>query len=71
VSEVRDGLDLDLLTHDVAKFCALLLKRNGYVLEQLHSPLVVGGDAHDELKAIAAGRVTNNHAQHYLGFADT
>ncbi len=41
VSEVRDGLELDLVTHDVAKFFGLLLQRNGYVLEQLYSPLVV------------------------------
>jgi predicted nucleotidyltransferase len=72
VSELRDGLDLDLVTHDIAKFCSLLLKRNGYVLEQLYSPLVVsGGDGHDELKAIAAGCITRNHAHHYLGFAAT
>src|SRR5512134_1189689 len=41
VSEVVEGLELDLVTHDVHKFFGLLLKRNGYVLEQLSSPLVV------------------------------
>ncbi len=28
-------LELDLVTHDAAKFFALMLRRNGYVLEQL------------------------------------
>jgi predicted nucleotidyltransferase len=71
-AEVRDGLDLDLVTHDLTKFCGLLLRRNGYVLEQLYSPLIVtGGPAHDELKAIGTGCITSNHAHHYLGFAGT
>ncbi len=71
VSEISDGLDLDLVTHDIGKFATLLLKRNGYVLEQLYSPLVVaGGELHDELKSIAAGCITRHHVHHYLGFAD-
>ncbi len=54
VSEVRDGLEIDLVTHDARKFFALLLKKNGYVLEQLLSPLIVHTtEAHEELKAIA------------------
>ena len=40
-SGVRDGLEIDLVTHDVKKFFGLLLKKNGYVLEQLYSPLVL------------------------------
>jgi hypothetical protein len=72
VSDVSDGLDLDLVTHDIGKFATLLLKRNGYVLEQLYSPLVVaGGELHDELKTVAAGCITRHHVHHYLGFADT
>lgn len=35
-SEVIDGWKIDLVTHDVKKFFLLLLKRNGYVLEQLY-----------------------------------
>jgi predicted nucleotidyltransferase len=54
----------------VRKFLLLLLKPNGYVLEQLYSPLVVvGGETHDELKAIARGCITRRHARHYRGFA--
>src|SRR5436190_19042999 len=41
VSRQEDGLDLDLVTHDAKKFFGLLLKKNGYVLEQLYSPLTV------------------------------
>jgi len=67
---VRDGVTIDLVTHDVAKFCELLLRRNGYVLEQLLSPLVVvTGDVHAELVALAPRCVTRHHAHHYRGFA--
>jgi predicted nucleotidyltransferase len=66
------GVEVDLVTHDVKKFFTLLLRKNGYVLEQLYSPLVVVGSAeHEELKAIARGCVTRHHSHHYLGFAET
>ncbi|MBW4620170.1 MAG: nucleotidyltransferase domain-containing protein [Cyanosarcina radialis HA8281-LM2] len=72
VSKVEEGLEIDLVTHDLKKFCGLLLKRNGYVLEQLYSPLVVSTTPeHEELKAIAAGCITKYHSYHYLGFAQT
>jgi predicted nucleotidyltransferase len=71
-SHVREGLQVDLVTHDVAKFFALLLRRNGYVLEQLCSPLVVRTTPeHDELQALVPGLVTRHHAHHYAGFAHT
>ncbi len=51
---VRDGVEMDLVTHDLRKFVRLMLRRNGYVLEQLLSPLVVRtSDAHAELVALA------------------
>jgi len=66
----EDGVELDLVTHDARKFFALLLKPNGYVLEQLYSPLVVHtSPEHEELKQLAKGCVTRHHAHHYLGFA--
>jgi uncharacterized protein len=72
VSEIRDGLEIDLVTHDVKKFFGLLLKKNGYVLEQLYSPLVVKtSPAHEELKEIARGCITRHHSHHYFGFAET
>jgi uncharacterized protein len=71
-SGLRDGIEMDLVTHDVLKFFTMLLKRNGYVLEQLYSPLVVHTTPeHQELKEIAAGCVTRHHSHHYLGFAAT
>ncbi len=71
-SGVHDGMEIDLVTHDAKKFFALMLKKNGYVLEQLLSPLVVHTTPeHDELKALAAGCITKHHAHHYLGFAET
>jgi predicted nucleotidyltransferase len=69
---VYDGLEIDLVTHDAAKFFGLMLKRNGYVLEQLLSPLVVfTTPEHEELKSIASSCITRHHAHHYLGFAAT
>ncbi len=69
---VVDGVELDLVTHDAGKFFRLLLKRNGYVLEQLLSPLVVKtSPEHEELCSLAPSCITRHHAHHYLGFADT
>jgi len=71
-SSVVEGVALDLVTHDLAKFCRLLLRPNGYVLEQLLSPLVVHTTAyHQELVALAPRCLTRHHARHYLGFAST
>lgn len=72
VSSIEEGLQIDLVTHDVKKFFILLLKRNGYVLEQLYSPLIVQTTPeHESLKAIATKCITRNHYYHYLGFAKT
>lgn len=72
VSEIRDGLEIDLVTHDAYKFFMMMLKRNGYVLEQLFSPLVVQTTPeHALLKEIAQDCITHHHAHHYLGFAKT
>ncbi len=70
VMEDVSGLELDLVTHDAEKFFRMLLKRNGYVLEQLYSPLVVQtSPAHARLKDLAQGCITRQHGQHYLGFS--
>ena len=72
VLEFHENLEIDLVTHDIKKFFLLLLKKNGYVLEQLYSPLVVyTTPAHEELKAIATGCITRHHSHHYFGFAQT
>jgi uncharacterized protein len=72
VSGIRDGLEMDLVTHDVRKFFLLMLKKNGYVLEQLYSPLVVRTTPeHQELREIGRDCITRHHVYHYIGFAET
>ena len=71
-SGIHDGLEIDLVTHDAKKFFGLMLKKNGYVLEQVLSPLVVqSSPEHEQLKTLALKCVTKHHAHHYLGFAAT
>lgn len=72
VSGFFDGLEVDLVTHDARKFFGLMLRKNGYVLEQLYSPLIVRtSPEHAELREIGKGCVTRHHAHHYFGFAQT
>ena len=67
----KESVELDLVTHDVKKFFKLLLRPNGYVLEQLLSPIVVYSTTeHEELKAISVDCLTRHHVHHYLGFAE-
>lgn len=77
-SRVIEGLEMDIVSHDVKKFFGLLLKKNGYVLEQLFSPLIVHTTPeHEELKSICrsggreSGVITKHHSHHYFGFAET
>jgi uncharacterized protein len=68
--KTRDGVELDVVSQELAKFCRLLLRPNGHILEQVLSPLVVAtSDLHAELVAAAPGCVTRFHSHHYLGFA--
>lgn len=63
-------LDLDLVAHDVRKFARMMTQHNGYVLEQLYSPLVVvTSDAHETLRALGEGCITRPTVRHYRGFA--
>jgi uncharacterized protein len=72
ISARKGDIELDLVTHDIKKFFLLLLKKNGYVLEQLYSPLVVQtSSGHEELKSIAGACITRHHKHHYSCFADT
>ena len=71
-TQVRDGVEVDWVAHDVRKFARLMTQRNGYVLEQLYSPLVVhGGPWLDELRMIGRGCITRHLYHHYRGFAKT
>ncbi len=64
-------VEVDLVTHDVAKFFKLLLGKNGYALEQVFSPIVVqsAGTAFDELRDIAARTITKHHHYHFERFS--
>jgi uncharacterized protein len=67
--KIEEG-ETDLVTHEARKFFRFLLRDNGYVLEQLYSPLVLSTTPeHEELKHIARGCVTRTCVRHYLGFA--
>lgn len=71
-SRVIEGLEMDIVSHDLRKFIGLLLKKNGYVLEQLFSPLVVQtSPTHEQMKELAVGCITRHHSHHYFGFAET
>src|SRR6266496_3467035 len=59
-SRVIEGLEMDIVSHDVRKFFGLLLKKNGYVLEQLFSPLIVHTTPeHEELKEICLSGISS------------
>jgi predicted nucleotidyltransferase len=69
---IQQGIEIDLVTHDLKKFMQLLLKKDGNALEQLYSPLVLQTTpAHEELKAIGRQCITRHHSHHYFGFAET
>jgi predicted nucleotidyltransferase len=68
--EDKTSIDLDWVAHDIRKFARLMTNHNGYVLEQLYSPLVViTTNAHEELLEIGKGCITRPTVRHYQGFA--
>lgn len=68
--EDKNRIELDWVAHDIRKFARLMTNHNGYVLEQLYSPLVVvSSPAHEELLELGRGCVTRPTVRHYQGFA--
>jgi len=68
--EDKTIIDLDWVAHDIRKFARLMTNHNGYVLEQLYSPLVVvTTPAHEELLRLGKGCITRPTVRHYQGFA--
>ncbi len=66
----REGIEVDLVSHELEKFLGLMLERNASALEQIFSPhVVVADETFETLKTLAAGCVTRNHFHHYNGFA--
>lgn len=65
----KDGLEVDLVCHDILKFCRLLHKRSGEILEQLYSPLVVWpSPLLGELQDLFLPHVGREFYYHYRGF---
>lgn len=65
----HDGIEIDIVSHDIGKYFSLLVKNNGYVLEQIFSPLiVVGAEFLEQLRPIATRCITRHHYHHYRGF---
>jgi predicted nucleotidyltransferase len=68
--EDKHRIDLDFVAHDLRKFARMMTNHNGYVLEQLYSPLVVVTTAlFEELRELGRGCVTRPTVRHYQGFA--
>jgi predicted nucleotidyltransferase len=66
---IEDDREIDFVSHDAAKFFRLMLKKNGYVMEQIFSPIVVVGGAElEELRSVAKGCITRHIHHHYRGF---
>lgn len=71
-ASIEDGTEVDIVSHEIGKYLRLLVKNNGYVLEQIYSPLVVSGDLFlNRLRDLAAKCITRFHYHHYRGFFAT
>jgi predicted nucleotidyltransferase len=69
---VQHGVEIELVSHELGKYLRLLVKNNGYVLEQIFSPLIVmGRDFLEELRPLARRCITRHHYHHYKGFLHT
>lgn len=69
---VFTGLEVEAVAHELGKYLRLLAKDNGYVLEQVFSPLVAhGADFLARLRPVAARCVTRGCHHHYRGFLQT
>jgi len=68
-----DGVEVDLVSHDLKKYVTLLLRQNGNYLEQLFAPLVVvDSDWAAELRALMSNGGIARHVYHaYAGYANS
>src|SRR5690606_9381146 len=68
--EDNSTIELDWVAHDLRKFAKMMVSHNGYVMEQLYSPLVVvSTPLHEELMELGKGCITRPMVRHYQGFA--
>jgi predicted nucleotidyltransferase len=66
---VHDGREVELVSHDVGKYLGMLCRHNGYILEQVFSPLVVFGQEFlARLRPLARRCITRGCHRHYRGF---
>lgn len=64
------GVEVEMVGHEIEKYLRLLVKPNGYVLEQIFSPLIVlTSPEHAELKELAQAGLSRRLYYHYAGFA--
>ena len=71
VSKTYDeqGLEIDLVCHDILKYCKLLNKNSGEILEQLYSELVVWPSPRlSELQNLFRPHIGKEFYYHYRGF---
>jgi len=63
-------IELDWVAHDIRKFARMMVSHDGYILEQLYSPLVVlHSAAFEELRELGKGCLTRQTVRHYQAFA--
>lgn len=61
--------EFDFVAHEVAKYFRMLLKNNGYVLEQVFSPLIAYATPEfNELRDIARRCICRQHRHHFFHF---
>ena len=66
------GREVELVGHEIGKYLRLLCRHNGYILEQIFSPLVVlGQEFLAQLRPLARRCITRNCYRHYRGFLQT
>lgn len=69
-SDTMDGLEMDVVSHELGKWLRLGAKPTGYMLEQLYSPLIVStSEAHEDLRVACRGFICRRLYRHYRGFA--
>lgn len=69
---VLAGREVEAVSHELGKYLRLLAKSNGYVLEQILSPLVVAGEEFlERLRPLARRCVARGCYHHYRGFLAT
>lgn len=65
-----DGLDMDLVLHEIDKYVGMLAQGNGSILEEILSPLVLmGEETLAPLRELARGCITRRLYHHYNGFS--